>query len=153
MIKKIVTSIDHFLKTHESEFEDVRKNFNDVIAGIELLNADKPIENIESIINESKEVMKGQMNNFLDVPLSKEYLHFFTALSKLIYNFNINTVDDPDLSLFCKFSNKVVELISFSKVVIEIEKKANIVIQQWKNFNPPALSISRALLEEVLKDE
>ena len=153
MIKQIVATIENFLIKNESEFTDVRKNFNDITTGIELLNDDKPVEDIENIINESKEVMKTQMDQFLDIPLSKEYMGFLTALSKLLYNFNINTSNDTDLSLFCKLSNKMIELVSFTKVVIEIEKKANIVINQWKNFNPPALSISNALLEEVLKDE
>ena len=152
MIKEIVKTIKTFLNENE-DWEGVKKNVDDILASIELLQEEKEVENIHEIIKESRQLLKDQMTNILDAPLSKEYIGFVIAYCKLVYNFNLNTLDDPDVALFCKYINKTMELIEFSKIVIDIEKDANIKLNEWKGFNPPAFSLSKALLEEVLNDE
>ena len=150
-MKEIVTKIKNFL--NNNEYPEINKNVDDILTGIQILQDEKEVENIHEIIKDSRNILKALMAEILEIPLTKEYIEFVSAYCKLSYNFSLNTIDDPDVSLFSKFLNKIIELIRFTRVVIDIEKTANIRMNEWRAFNPPAFSVSKALLEEVLKDE
>jgi hypothetical protein len=152
-MKEIVKTISDFLKNGDHPI--IEMNFKEVICGIKLLQKDENIENLDRIIFDSIKIIKDQMDFISDdMPLTPEYLEFVICLCKLMYNFNNNTFEkNLELETLCKFLNKSCELIKFTKIVIDIEKTANIRLQEWRNFNPPAFSVSKSLLMEVLNDE
>ena len=154
-MKKTVETIENFLKKNPDE--KINGHFSSIIEAIKILTDDnikvKNIKHVDKIQCTSKEILYSFMDTILYQPLTKDYIEFVKSYSKLIYNFNVNLEQDTEIDLLSQYVSKTTELIRFTKIVVEIEKKASILFQTYKNFNPPVFSLSKAILEEILKDE
>lgn len=149
---KIVEEIQNYLKNENDPDEFIERNFNDILATIFLLEKNLKAENVDKVLNDIRIVLHSIMLNILDSELTDEYLLFVTSYCDLAYNLSINTKNVKDINLLCRYISKNIELIQISRTSIDIIRDASIKFKEWTQFNPPSFTISKNLLEEVIKE-
>jgi hypothetical protein len=146
--EKVKEYIDDYLKF--SNDETLNMFYRTIMTQIEILQNDEELPEYDEVV--LKESVRRVASMVLDEPLNIKFCRFVEASSQLLYNWNSNVLQDPDVEIICIYMKKMIDSIMFIKRSLDITKRANEKFDTLRGWIPAAYDISEEYLDELLKE-
>lgn len=146
--------IELFLKQSNQIFNkdetDVLVNcFHMMMYHINLLENDDKLEGPlnEKLVNSAMMLISTKI---LKAGLSLVFREFIESYIYVIYNYNSNVLKNKNIELLCALDNMIISLYTESANTAKVMRDVHNHYMDIRNWMPPAFSISKAYLEELL---
>jgi hypothetical protein len=128
-----------------------RQTYDIIMSHINLLMNDQPLPDydLDKIKNDIRDIYVKIFNHDTEF----EYLRFIEAVSEMVFNWNSNTVNDPDITVYTTSMKKFIPIILNMKNSIIAMKESIEKFRRYKGWSPPVTDISLAYLDSLLKDK
>ena len=140
-----------FIEASIKDFpEDVECLYQIILNHIELLEKNEKIENYNG--DSSKQTIRFLMLNLIEGPVTNNRLQFFEGMSFIVYNWNLNVLNDPDITAYCLVSQKIIECFMSMKTSLLCGKKALETFHRYQSWLPPVNDVTIKYLDMLFEE-
>jgi len=130
--------------------EEVDCLYQTILKHIELLEKNEKIESYNG--DSDKQVIRFLMIDFTEGPVTYDRIQFFEGISFVIYNWNLNVLNDPDINTYCLVIQKMVECFVSMKNTLLYGKKAMETFYRYQSWLPPVNEVAIKYLDILFKE-
>ena len=140
-----------FIEASIGDFqEDVGCFYKTMLSHIELLEKNEKIKSYSGI--NDKEIIRFLMLDLIEGQITSSRLQFFEGMSFVIYNWNLNVLNDPDITTYCLVSQKIIECLMSMKTSLLYGKKALETFHRYQSWLPPVNDVTIKYLDMLFKE-